>query len=110
MAKGDTTEIFTVRPGVLNTTASRALSPFWKSSTFFRFYSFMQGEAGIVVEVLDSKMLSLICWEDLYGIFPCDFDEQLFKKSLLFIPFPYMFPQEINYFSHIKQLFLLTHL
>lgn len=54
MAKGDTSQKFTIRPGVLNVTVSQVLSPFWKSLAFFGFYSFMQGEAGIVVEALDS--------------------------------------------------------
>lgn len=47
MAKGDTTAISTVRPGVQNVTVSQVLSQFWRTSSFFRFYSFMQGEAVI---------------------------------------------------------------
>lgn len=68
-------------------TVSQVLSQFWRTSSFFRFYSFMQGEAVIVSALSTSgKMLSLICW-DLHGIFSYDFDEQLFKKFLLLIPF-----------------------
>lgn len=60
MAKGDTTEIFGVTPKVLNATANQVLSQFWRTSGFFRFSSFLQGEA-VILSALSTGGTTVRC-------------------------------------------------
>lgn len=60
MAKDDTTQISSVRPGVLNVTVSQVLAQFWRTSNFFRFYSFMQEEA-VMFSALSTSGTTVRC-------------------------------------------------